>query len=86
MVHPICSSFNCNIDLSENAAKMMNFYLLEVGKTRLATACDRPFINMLPLPCGKDSPIRLVCYRAYNTVETFKSGLKTHSFEQYFIE
>ena len=54
--------------------------LLEVGKTRLVTAGDRTFVNVALLLWNR-LPYSV---RACNTVETFKSRLKTHLFEQYF--
>ena len=54
--------------------------LLEVGKTRLATAGDRVFVNVSPFLWNRLPYLVRVC----NTVETFKSRLKTHLFEQYF--
>ena len=54
--------------------------LFEVGKTRSATAGDRAFVNVAPFLCNR-LPYSV---RACNTVETFKSRLKTHLFEQHF--
>ena len=51
--------------------------LLEVGKT---SAGDRAFVNVAPLLWNR-LPYSV---RACSTVETFKSRLKTHLFEQYF--
>ena len=54
--------------------------LLEVGKTRLATAGDRTFVNVAPFLWNR-LPYSV---RACNTVATFKSRLKTQLFEQCF--
>ena len=53
--------------------------LLEVGKTRLATAGDCAFVNVGPFLWNR-LPYSV---RACNTVDTFKSRLKTHLFKQY---
>ena len=54
--------------------------LLEVGKTRLASAGDRAFVNVAPFLWNR-LPYSI---RACTTVAAFKSRLKTHLFEQYF--
>ena len=54
--------------------------LLEVGKTRLATAGDRAFVNVAPFLWNR-LPYSV---GACSTIETFKFRLKTHLFEQYF--
>ena len=51
--------------------------LLEVGKTRLATAGDLAFVNVAPFLWNR-LPYSV---RACDTVETFQSRLKTHLFE-----
>ena len=59
-----------------------NDELFEVGKTRLITAGDCTFVNIAPILWNR----LLYSVRACDTVETFKTNLKTYLFKQYFIK